>query len=194
MSLHTIHEFATDDPRARITWQGLAYRAACVYRDTDGSLSVYLIQVTKKGTDYKRSDNGNWLTLENSLDKRAEGAELATYVREIADEKILKIDMMPASVEYQDAYGLQLESVGTVLVDGPWARNREFNHRIKVWRDHVTVDTVPTVVALHSGRPVPRLGTVQDGDVVRLIPPTGEPTDYVVKMRRYADPELIPVK
>lgn len=80
--LTTIHEFATDDQRARITWHGRTYRVVRIYLDHEGELSVFVVRTTKKGADYKNGD-GLWLTLTYSLDKNGQGTELAAYIREL---------------------------------------------------------------------------------------------------------------
>lgn len=88
MSTRTVHTFDVSDVRARLTWHGATYRAVRIERDdTDArwntGLSVWVVRTTKKGTDYKRPNSYMWLTLTNSLDKVADGKELAAYVREL---------------------------------------------------------------------------------------------------------------
>lgn len=85
--LTTIHTFADNDPRARLTFSGQPYRAVRIDRDENGELSVWVRRVTKAtGADFKSENSFMWLTLEHSLERfpASGGTDLAAYVREIA--------------------------------------------------------------------------------------------------------------
>ena len=87
MTSTPVHTFAADDARARFTMNdGRVYRAVRLRRDSDGELSIDAVQLTKRGTDYKRGACWVWLTLTHSLGRFAWGAGIAEYVREVAAE------------------------------------------------------------------------------------------------------------
>lgn len=83
----TLHTFAANDPQARLTWGGRKYRAVRIEgTDEKTELSVWLVRVTERGTDFKATNSFVWLTLENSLERFPEGANLAAYVHQIVRE------------------------------------------------------------------------------------------------------------
>lgn len=85
-----VHTFATDDPRARLTLHGQAWRAVTLYasdQDDDGAPTVDLIRVTKRGTDYKRGLCCMWESLA-SFDRFGWDASFAMYCRELVKRAV----------------------------------------------------------------------------------------------------------
>lgn len=151
MTLTTIYEFATDDWRARLTWNDAPYRAVNIQRDSDGDLSVWVVRVNKRtGADFRRPNSYMWLTLKESLE-RFGGMDLALYVRDIVAERTQEADIATA-------FDLaQLESACRTMLairNADWSTVDAQTKRDMIrqtMRDHGAAD----IVARHRAAPEP---------------------------------------
>ncbi len=113
---------------------------------------------------------------------------------------MITFTMREATEYWRANYGLLFESVETVEVTGNAAHNPHYPHRVQVWESkrcnragtHV-LQAESIVIANTPVERSPRLGTVREGDTVRLVYPDGTSAEYTVTAQWLRDPRLTPV-
>jgi hypothetical protein len=114
---------------------------------------------------------------------------------------MLTFTLRHVSEDRRLSYGLLYESVETVDVTGRAAHSRHHPHRAQVWDSEQRTGGCGTrilsaeaiVIAATPVERSPHLGTVAEGDRVRLVFPGGYTVEeLVVTAQPLRDPKLVP--